>query len=75
MRPLVIQYQDIMQSFEQADNELTLLRDNLEGKPPQPVEEMMDQQKAAAAAVPPMAPKPPRIIQHLKNAEVMEGVK
>ena len=65
MRPLVIQYQDIMQSFEQADNELTLLRDNLEGKPQQPVEEMMDQQKAAAAAVPPMAPKPPRIIQHL----------
>ncbi|XP_076451161.1 coiled-coil domain-containing protein 141-like [Babylonia areolata] len=72
VRPLVIQYQDIMQSFEQADNELTLLKDNLEGKPAQPVEEMMQRDTAAAAAAP-MAPKPPRITQHLKNAEVMEG--
>lgn len=32
VRPLIIQYQDIMQSFEQADNELSLLKENLEGK-------------------------------------------
>ena len=64
-----------MQSFEQADNELSMLKDNLEGKQPQPVEEMMQQQAATAAATPFMAPKPPRITQHLKNAEVVEGVK
>ena len=76
VRPLVISYQDIMQSFEQADNELTMLKDNLEGKKaPQPVEEQMTaSQKAAKAAASPM-PKPPRITQHLKNAEVVEGVK
>ena len=73
-RPLVIQYQDMMQSFEQADNELTLLRDNLEGKSAVPVEESMQRDTAAKAAAP-MGPRPPRITQHLKNAEVMEGVK
>ncbi|XP_025104045.1 coiled-coil domain-containing protein 141-like isoform X3 [Pomacea canaliculata] len=75
VRPLIIQYQDIMQSFEQADNELSLLKENLEGKQAPPIEETMDRQTAAAAAAPRAQPKPPRITQHLKNAEVVEGVK
>lgn len=40
-----------------------------------PIEETMDRQTAAAAAAPRAQPKPPRITQHLKNAEVVEGVK
>ncbi|XP_046554795.1 uncharacterized protein LOC124264120 [Haliotis rubra] len=72
IRHVVIQYQDLMQSFEQADNELSLLRDNLEGKK-EPVEESMQQQAAAPAAAPQY--RPPRITQHLKNAEVVEGTK
>ena len=37
IRPLVIQYQDMMQAFEQADNELSHLKDNLSAPKAPPV--------------------------------------
>ncbi|CAG5126015.1 unnamed protein product [Candidula unifasciata] len=73
VRPLVIQYQDMMQSFEQADNELSILKENLEGKSAVPVEEFMPRDVSARAAAPAPKVRPPKITQHLKNAEVMEG--
>ncbi|BFZ21917.1 hypothetical protein BsWGS_24956 [Bradybaena similaris] len=73
VRPLVIQYQDMMQSFEQADNELSILKENLEGKSPVPVEEFMPRDVSARAAAPAPKVRPPKITQHLKNTEVMEG--
>ncbi|XP_012936768.1 uncharacterized protein LOC101859779, partial [Aplysia californica] len=73
IRPLVVQYQDMMQAFEQADNELANLKDNLDGKSPVPVDETMGRDISARAAAPVPKVRPPKIVQHLKNAEVMEG--
>jgi hypothetical protein len=47
----------------------------LEGKTPVPVEEMIAPESAAQAACPMPQVRPPKIVQHLKNAEVMEGDK
>ena len=42
---------------------------------PVAVEETMSRDVAAKAAAPVPKVKPPKIVQHLKNAEVMEGDK
>ncbi|RUS90398.1 hypothetical protein EGW08_001893, partial [Elysia chlorotica] len=75
IRPLVVQYQEMMQSFEKADNELSSMKENMEGKSPIPVDESMSRDVSAKAAAPMPKVRPPKIIKHLQTAEVVEGVK
>ena len=74
LHPIVIQYQDIMQSFARADNEMTALLSKLQDDHLRPVSEtVFDDNVDATACGFPVGP--PRIIHHLLDAEVIEGVK
>ncbi|XP_064598296.1 coiled-coil domain-containing protein 141-like isoform X2 [Liolophura sinensis] len=71
---LVLHYQELLKSFRLADEEIGTLRDRLSGKDvPMEVSDPMERKAKFAEEAP--RPKPPRILQHLQNAEVLEGTK
>uniref|UniRef100_A0A0L8G5K6 Ig-like domain-containing protein n=1 Tax=Octopus bimaculoides TaxID=37653 RepID=A0A0L8G5K6_OCTBM len=75
VRHVVVSYQDLLQSFQQADNELSALKVKLEGNEASGVEEHIPMQIDIPVNEQAVVLKPPRITQHLKNAEVLEGTK